>query len=57
MAWRGSYLNLSMFCTVLREGAITHKAFLKEKSTLQLALKYLAGHQLKRLLRPKHYPE
>lgn len=57
IAWRGSYLDFSMFRTVLREGAITHKAFLKEKSALQLALKYLAGHKLKRLLRPKYYPE
>lgn len=57
MTWQKGYLNLSMFYMVLREGAITHKAFLKKKSTLQLALKYLAGHQLKRMLRPNHYPE
>jgi glycosyltransferase involved in cell wall biosynthesis len=57
MAWRESYLDLSMFFTVLREGKTTHRAFLKERSTLQLALKYLAGHQLKRLLNPKHYPK
>jgi hypothetical protein len=54
-AWRDSYMSLSMFCTVLREGAITHKAFLRESSTLKLAMKYLAGHQLKKLLRPKYY--
>lgn len=57
LAWYGSYLNLSLFRTIMREGSITHRAFLKEKTALQLALKYLAGHQLKRLLRPKHYPE
>lgn len=57
LTWYGRYLDLSMFRTVLREGKITHSAFLKKRSTLQVALKYLAGHQLKRLFRPKYYPE
>jgi glycosyltransferase involved in cell wall biosynthesis len=57
LRWHQSYLDLSMFTTVLREGPITHQAFLKEKTTLQLATKYLAGHQLKRFLRPNYYPE
>jgi glycosyltransferase involved in cell wall biosynthesis len=56
LAWHRSYLDLSMLRIVLRDGKITHKAFLKEKSRLQLALKYLAGHRLKRLLRPNYYP-
>ncbi|WP_431634130.1 glycosyltransferase [Dyella sp. KULCS107] len=56
-AWHESHFNISMFLTVLRDGATTHKAFLKKKSTFRLALKYLVGHRLKRLLRPKYYPE
>ncbi|HEV2539611.1 MAG TPA: glycosyltransferase [Frateuria sp.] len=56
LAWRKSYLDLSMFRAVLRDGEITHKAFLKEKSRFQLALKYVAGHRLKHLLRPNYYP-
>jgi glycosyltransferase involved in cell wall biosynthesis len=57
LAWYRSHLDLSMFRAVLRDGEFTHKAFLKEKSTLQLALKYLVGHQLKRLFRPRYYPK
>lgn len=57
LAWYRSYLNPSMLYMVLREGPITHQAFLKEKNVFQLSLKYLIGNQLKRLLRPKYYLE
>ncbi|GLQ50374.1 glycosyltransferase [Dyella flava] len=57
LAWYHSYFNLSMFRAVLRDAPITHKALLRKKKPLQLAIKYLAGHQLKRLLRPNFYPK
>ena len=57
LTWYRSYLSFSMFKAVLREGSITHQAFLKKKTTLQLSMKYLAGHRLKNLLRSDYYPE
>jgi glycosyltransferase involved in cell wall biosynthesis len=57
LAWHQSYLSLSMLRVVLCHGAITHQALLKKKTTLHLSMKYLAGHRLKRFLRPDYYPD
>lgn len=57
LTWHRSYFNLSMFWAVLRNASVTHKAFLRKKTARQLAIKYLAGHRLKKLLRPDHYPK
>lgn len=57
LAWYDSYFSLSMFRAVLRDAPVTHKAFLRKKTPLQLARKYLAGHRLKSLLRPDYYPK
>ena len=57
LTWHRSYLNLSMFWAVLRNANVTHRAFLRKKTALQLAIKYLAGPKLKKLLLPNYYPE
>lgn len=50
-AWINSYFNLSMFFFILKYQNITHKS---HKGTPP-PLKYLAGHKLKKLLRPNYY--
>jgi len=49
--WKNSYFDLSMFFFVIRHGHITHIAH----PSRMPALKYLAGHKLKKLLRPDYY--
>lgn len=49
--WHSSYLNFSMLIFVLRYGRVTHLAHPARCP----ALKYLAGHRLKKLLRPSYY--
>lgn len=51
ITWRSSYVNLSMFLFVLKNGRITHRAHRAKFP----ALKYLIGQKLKRALFPNYY--
>lgn len=51
LEWKNSYFNLSMFFFVVRHRRITHITHPNGHP----ALKYLAGHKLKQLLRPNYY--
>lgn len=54
--WLNGIVDLRMLFEVLNNGDLIYFAFLKKKSKMRLALKYLAGQRLKNIFRPSYYP-
>lgn len=49
--WKHSYIDFSMFIFVILHGHVTHSA----RPAKFPSLRYLAGHKLKKLIRPNYY--